>query len=399
LPATGRVNFDTLKALEGPGVHHKDELIRRGDQSRQVLEVERNLRKLGYDPGAVDGKYDKETAAAVVKLKHDEGIRRAHGGSMTGELQQRVRRDLRRLEHAPLHARVKDTKEHRRLDAATARAAAQGIGAASGARVVKNVQAHLRAAGYDPKHVNGRWDERTETALKAFQRKSGLQQSGVVDARTWSKLKQAQMEAKNATSPAQAIGEHSRAVLHSERVLKKLKLHPGRVDGVFDTATQRAVLKFQKKHRGLADTGRIDRKTLQAMERAARPKFNLKTVKGCAQFLLHSKNVSFWTGLSTGSDRKNLERLARGEKAFVPATGGHVTPKLSLMRALVDMAKRGHIMINALTGGIHSPNSNHYRGTAVDLDISTGNAGMIERIARRHGGLRNFERDHIHLDF
>jgi hypothetical protein len=126
---------------------------------------------------------------------------------------------------------------------------------------------------------------------------------------------------------------------------------------------------------------------------------NTKTVQGCAQALLSSKNVSFWSGLSTGSDRKNVERLARGEKAFVPATGGHVTPSLKMMQALVAMSKQGHIQINALKGGQHVTNSNHYRGHAVDLDLSTGNAGMIERVARRYGGVRNFETSHIHLDF
>ena len=124
-----------------------------------------------------------------------------------------------------------------------------------------------------------------------------------------------------------------------------------------------------------------------------------KTVAGCARTLLASKNVSFWSGLSTGSDRKNLQLLAEGKKAFVPATGEHVMPRLKMMQALVDMAKHGPIMINALTGGSHSPNSNHYHGTAVDLDLSTGNASMIQSIAAKHGGVRNYETDHIHLDF
>lgn len=148
---------------------------------------------------------------------------------------------------------------------------------------------------------------------------------------------------------------------------------------------------------GLKETNR-DRKAL-GLKPLKHAVCNLKTVQGCAKYLLQSKNVSFWSGLSSGSDRKNVERLARGEKAYVPATGGHVRPKLKLMQALVAMSKHGHIMINALTGGTHSTGSNHYRGTAVDLDLSTGNHSMIEHIARRYGGIRNYETDHIHLDF
>ena len=63
------------------------------------------------------------------------------------------------------------------------------------------------------------------------------------------------------------------------------------------------------------------------------------------------------------------------------------------------MSKHGHIQINALTGGEHSIGSNHYHGTAVDLDLNTGNSGMIASIARRFGGFRNSETSHIHLDF
>ena len=83
----------------------------------------------------------------------------------------------------------------------------------------------------------------------------------------------------------------------------------------------------------------------------------------------------------------------------MPATGGQVLPKLKMMQALVAMSKKGKIMINALTGGHHTTGSNHYRGTAVDLDLSTGNAAMIQSIARKYGGVRNSETSHIHLDF
>ncbi|MBK7864541.1 MAG: hypothetical protein IPJ65_39265 [Archangiaceae bacterium] len=125
-----------------------------------------------------------------------------------------------------------------------------------------------------------------------------------------------------------------------------------------------------------------------------------KTVAGCARLLLNSPNVSFWSGLSTGSDRKNLVLLATHHAARVDGTNTsirHATPKLSMMQALVDMSRHGHIQINALTGGTHSPNSNHYHGTAVDLALV--NTGMVTSIAARHGGFRNSETDHIHLDF
>jgi hypothetical protein len=208
------------------------------------------------------------------------------------------------------------------------------------------------------------------------------------------------------------VGSRGSDVRHLQQVLNRNGAHLT-VDGDFGPATKRAVIAYQRSH-GLTSDGVVGDKTGQSIFHSRNKDLwdgvdgaggatgggkVPKTVQDCAKFLLNSKNVSFWTGLSTGSDRKNFERLARGQQAFVPATGRHVTPNLRLMQALVAMAKKGPIMINALTGGRHSPNSNHYRGVAVDLDVSTGNAGMIERTANQFGGRRNFERDHIHLDF
>jgi peptidoglycan hydrolase-like protein with peptidoglycan-binding domain len=124
-----------------------------------------------------------------------------------------------------------------------------------------------------------------------------------------------------------------------------------------------------------------------------------RTVAGAARFLLNSPNVKFWNGLSTGSDRKNLERLARGERAMVDAQGHQVAVNPRMMQALAEMARRGPIQINALTGGVHSHGSQHYRGNAVDLSTHVGNAREIERIAQQFGGRRNHERTHIHLSF
>lgn len=129
------------------------------------------------------------------------------------------------------------------------------------------------------------------------------------------------------------------------------------------------------------------------------PEPDITTVRGAAQSLLDSPNVSFWDDLSTGSDRRALEQIARTGRADVPVTGGHVTPNRQMMTALAEMAEKGPIQITALTGGEHSVGSNHYDGNAVDLSIYTGDAAEIEAIANAHGGTRNFETDHIHLDF
>jgi peptidoglycan hydrolase-like protein with peptidoglycan-binding domain len=289
LKQTGVVDHATLKKLEGPNVHHKDELIKVGDKGTNVAGIEKGLKKLGYDPGTVDGTYDKDTAKAVAQFKHDEDLKKTHGGRMTGDAQKLVRRELHALDHAPLRERVKPSRAHTRLDAATSAAARAtdvlgtgGIGtspfSALGAvgihqnapkRIVTNVQAHLKSAGFDPKRTDGTWDARTETAVKAFQKQSGLEVTGRVDSSTWRKLAAARMEATSATSPAQSVGEKSKAVKRTEEALKKAGFKPGKIDGVFDEKTAQAVRAFETKHHLHVD-GNVNARDLKAIKKAAK---------------------------------------------------------------------------------------------------------------------------------
>jgi hypothetical protein len=128
-----------------------------------------------------------------------------------------------------------------------------------------------------------------------------------------------------------------------------------------------------------------------------------KVIQASAQKLLaqHAAGkVRFWDGLSTGSELRKVQSLAGGQPAYVDKTGQAVWPNARMMQSLVEMAELpGGIHVNALTGGGHSANSNHYRGNAVDLDLNSGNAAQIADIAQRYGGRRNYESDHIHLDF
>jgi peptidoglycan hydrolase-like protein with peptidoglycan-binding domain len=82
------------------------------------------------------------------------------------------------------HRRTRRRQQHR-LDALTAKAAERqnadgtfGLGEGDKGRAVKNVQLRLEKAGFDPSRTDGVMDERTSGALKAFQRKAGLEPTG-----------------------------------------------------------------------------------------------------------------------------------------------------------------------------------------------------------------------------
>lgn len=248
-----------------------------GQHGRRVLEAERRLDRLGYDVGKVDGTYDRATGRALQAFRHDQGWVRG-GTTMGRRAQDALADETRALAHDPQRVRVRPSRARRQQDqrvaAAAARTHADGqVGIGEGTprgNVVRTVQQHLRAAGYDPKHTDGRFDERTRGALEQFQRRSGLPVTGRVDRKTWAELKDATLEARSSFSPPQRVGERSSAVRRTERLLAKLGYDPGKVDGVYTEATQRAVDKLRRKaHLGSEGGGvsaRVNRALVKAVE-------------------------------------------------------------------------------------------------------------------------------------
>jgi peptidoglycan hydrolase-like protein with peptidoglycan-binding domain len=255
-----------------------------GQKNLDAFQAEQNLKKLGYDTGKVDGVFDQKTAEAVRQFKKDqpELKKDSKSGLVDKKTFQSLQREANELRHAPYRRRVTEGHaQQRRLDAATAEAAkkqnadgTRGIGAGSSKRAVENVQKHLKAAGYDPQRTDGVWDERTANSLKTFQKKSGLKESERVTPATWAQLSKSFTLAKGRTDPAQSLGERSAAVLASEKLLKKAGFNPGKVDGIFDRATQKASRAFEQRFKGTGSDGRIGENQLERMKTVARAKQN-----------------------------------------------------------------------------------------------------------------------------
>jgi peptidoglycan hydrolase-like protein with peptidoglycan-binding domain len=292
LPVTGKLNAKTLAKLDhtlnrarkhGSGCPDCNQkgfqgAVGLGQKNADVFAAEQRLKKLGYDVGKVDGVFDRQTAAATKAFKADQQELKSKGSLIGKETFASLGREANALGHAPYRRRLtQGIKEHNRLNAATAEAAKKtlpngetGIGRGSPKRWVKNVQAHLRAAGFDPKRTDGVFDERTENALRTFQRRSGVKETGRVGPQTWGKLRQSFFPAKDGTSPGQRVGERSAAVLRSEKLLRKLGYKKVKVDGVFDQATQKASRAFERRFNGLGNDGAIGDRQLQRMRQVAR---------------------------------------------------------------------------------------------------------------------------------
>ena len=415
LEATGRLDDRTFSRLERVNARvkkHGGDQVGAGQKGERIENIERRLKKLGYDTGRVDGVFDRQTGAAVVAFKKDQPeIKGEH--AVLGERGQRsLKREADALGHDPRHIRkpvkTRAQREHlQRLDARVADAARKvnadgtvGFGQGSRGKSVEYVQQHLRAAGFDPQRTGGVFDERTEGALRAYQRREGIPVTGRVDRTTWSHLKTATLEARGATDPKQMIDERSGAVRNTEKLLKKLGHKTGKVDGLYTEQTERAVDAFRRKH----DMDRADGVgpgTLKALKKA---------VKNQNPFG-RPMNVAAWeNGRQIGNIkvvRVNPPYTTGGESELVRQDVAKVFLKMRKAAAkdgvnlqIVDgfrtYSEQKYLYDNGYPA--NPPGySNHQNGRALDLNVVTGGSmavgtGAVYNWLARNAGRFGFQR-------
>ena len=75
------------------------------------------------------------------------------------------------------------------------------------------------------------------------------------------------------------------------------------------------------------------------------------------------------------------------------------TINIKILQFLDEVGTKTKIGVNAITDKCHTADSKHYSGEAIDLQNGIGNLSIILDVAKKYGGTRNSETDHIHLDF
>lgn len=148
-----------------------------------------------------------------------------------------------------------------------ARAAEQAATGQLAPDIVRDIQRGLNQRGYGAGSVDGVFGESTRAAVAEFQRDNGLPGAGRVDERTLAALGVTGMapepETAVAEPPGQTLSQDMVAEVQGE--LQRLGYDVGRADGIWGERTRRALTEFQR-DRNLDATGRIDRRTLAALE-------------------------------------------------------------------------------------------------------------------------------------
>lgn len=106
---------------------------------------------------------------------------------------------------------------------------------------VRDLQAALKALGYNPGPIDGVFGATTEAAVKAFQQAKGISADGVVGKVTWINIDEADQ-----SEPVLKVGSTGLPVRRAQKRMSLVGYDVGGVDGRYGVATKRAVKKLQQ---------------------------------------------------------------------------------------------------------------------------------------------------------
>ena len=142
---------------------------------------------------------------------------------------------------------------------------------------VKSVQTKLKAMGLYAGEITGNGGEKTEAAIKAFQKKYGLTADGIAGPQTLAKIDAAyassgaSASASSSSGSGLKLGSTGTAVRNLQQDLTALGYYWAEITGNFGSKTETAVKRFQEES-GLTADGVAGTKTLNALAAAVEKK-------------------------------------------------------------------------------------------------------------------------------
>lgn len=252
--------------------------LRRGDSGAEIVQLQNQLKSLGYFQARSTGFFASHTLEVVTKFQADHGL--PQDGIVGQETQAAIDAALGRYPSVPSPA---DNALYPALDPAIVGNLTPG---STGAAVSK-LQDDLRVVNFYTAATTGIYDQTTETAVINFQKSQGLTPDGIAGTKTLTALAKLGgvapsnpgTSSTDPPSPPIKISE-SRAPLNPtitlqldsrgedvrtlQMKLAQLGYYTGGITGVFEDKTYEAVVRFQK-DRGLTADGLVKANTWEEL--------------------------------------------------------------------------------------------------------------------------------------
>ena len=243
--------------------------------SDEVRALQKRLKALGYYTGSVDGDFGAGTEAAVKAFQKANGLT-ADGKAGEKTLEKLNSSNAITKKQASATAAPKTTAKPTVKVTATPRPTATPnlskeyyLRLGSSGSKVRTLQNRLIQLGYLGGKATGDYDEATETAVRAFQKRTkGLWEDGVAGPDTLAALysDSAAKASGLVASTGETLekGSEGDAVRALQKRLKELGYLSGTVDGSYGIATEAAVIAFQQRN-GLKADGKAGSATLNRL--------------------------------------------------------------------------------------------------------------------------------------
>lgn len=227
--------------------------LKLGSSGTKVRDLQQNLTTLGYYWAEITGSYGSKTEAAVKTFQQRNNLT-ADGvaGSKT------------------LNAIAAAVERKGGSSSGSSYASGTTMKLNSQGASVTQLQTDLKQLGYYYGSITGNFGEKTEEAVKDFQKAKGLYADGVAGGSTLTAIEKAIAAAGGSTSSSSTglkVGSTGDKVIALQQDLTALGYYYGDISGHYGSLTQTAVKKFQKA-KGITQDGIAGTTTLNAISKA-----------------------------------------------------------------------------------------------------------------------------------
>ena len=337
--------------------------IKLGSSGATVRSIQTKLDALGIYSGEITGNAGEKTVAAIKAFQSKNGLT-ADGIAGPATI-----------------AKIDAVYASKVGSSSSSSSSASGMKLGSSGSNVRDLQTDLTTLGYYWADITGNYGEKTEAAVKSFQKAKGLTADGIAGSKTVSAI-EAAVAKKGSSSSSSSVVSGTALKLNSkgdkvaklQQDLETLGYYYADITGNFGSKTEAAVKAFQKA-KGLTDDGIAGTKTLNAVEAALKSSGN------------SSSSSSSTSGMKLGSTSdavRNLQKDLTTLGFYYGDITGHfgsmtekAVEKFQKSRGLTQDGVAGTTTLNAIASALKSVGSSSASssGTTVGGALREGDSG------------------------